>query len=377
MATNIPTADRVARARVRLLTQVAPFYGMILMRLNIEPSTRNNTAWTDGRSIGYCPAFVDTLSDDQLSTLLAHKAAHVAHGHPFRLRPQHDRTRANIAMDHAINLSLADYKDTTGRKPFSLPPGACADMQYTGMAWEDIYPRLPPGQSGDGEGDVYPYPAESPADLQEAEAANIQAVTQAAQAAKAYGQLPGDIARMVESMRKPAVDWTAALRNFLQRSRHESTWKTPRRRALAAGMYLPSRSGEQCPPLAVVIDTSGSINDATLAAFQSEINAIFADVRPQLVTVIYCDARVKGTEEYTPEDLPLTLHPVGGGGTQFAPAFDWVAENMEPPAALVYLTDLAGPAPTDTPEYPVLWVSTDKRADSMPFGERIDLPPIL
>jgi predicted metal-dependent peptidase len=357
---------------------------MILMRLNIHASDKNDTAWTDGQSLGYNPAFIDTLDDATIESVLAHEAAHVAHGHPFRMKPHHDQKRANVAMDHAVNLPLKDYRDKAGRAPFSIPSDWLADAQYTGQSWEEVYTRLPtdqqqnqgqkPSQGQPGPGDVEPYPAASPADLQEAEAANIQAVTQAAQAAAAYGNLPGDIQRLVDELRKPVIHWAEVLRRFLTKTTSESTWKRPNRRAMAGGMYLPSRTGEQCPPLVIAVDTSGSLTADQLAGFEAEVNAVLSDTRPELVTVIYCDSRVKGTEEFTPDELPVTLHAAGGGGTLFQPVFNYVRDNLEAePAALVYLTDLDGPEPTEQPPYPVLWISTDKRAASFAFGDRVDM----
>jgi predicted metal-dependent peptidase len=355
---------------------------MILIRLKVEASTRNDTAWTDGVTLGYNPDFIDSIDDKTIEAMLAHEAGHVAMNHPFRLKPRHDPKKANMAMDHAINLPLKDYRTKTGAAPFVIPPDWLADCDYAGMAWEEIYDRLPPGQGGngqqagkgDGPGEVMPFPADSPAEAQEAEARNIQATTQAAQAASAYGELPADIARMIEELRKPAVHWADALRQFLTRSTSESSWKTPRRRALASGMYLPSRTGQQCPPLVIAIDTSASVTPAQLEQFAAEINSIAADVQPERITVIYCDSRVRGAEEFERGGDPIVLHPKGGGGTRFNPVFDYVSENMdEPPAALVYLSDLDGPDPAEPPPYPVLWVSTDRRAASLSFGERIDM----
>jgi hypothetical protein len=48
----------------------------------------------------------------------------------------------------------------------------------------------------------------------------------------------------------------------------------------------------------------------------------------------------------------------------------------ERPAALVYLTDLDGPAPAEGPDYPVIWAKIPTRYDRRPpaFGQIV---PIL
>jgi predicted metal-dependent peptidase len=60
---------------------------------------------------------------------------------------------------------------------------------------------------------------------------------------------------------------------------------------------------------------------------------------------------------------------VGGGGTDFAPVFEYVEQQGLAPQALVFLTDLYGPFPEREPHYPVIWVSTSSQV--APFGETI------
>ncbi|HET8973817.1 MAG TPA: VWA-like domain-containing protein, partial [Pseudolabrys sp.] len=44
--------------------------------------------------------------------------------------------------------------------------------------------------------------------------------------------------------------------------------------------------------MVIVVDTSGSIGPTELEQFAGEINAIAADVEPERVHVVYCDAAV-------------------------------------------------------------------------------------
>lgn len=68
---------------------------------------------------------------------------------------------------------------------------------------------------------------------------------------------------------------------------------------------------------------------------------------------------------------PISLNPIGGGGTEFAPCFEWVEERGIMPQTVVFLTDLYGSFPSYTPSYPVLWASTGSR--QAPFGEVIPM----
>ncbi|TFH40441.1 MAG: hypothetical protein E4H01_16555 [Lysobacterales bacterium] len=65
--------------------------------------------------------------------------------------------------------------------------------------------------------------------------------------------------------------------------------------------------------------------------FAAELSAIAAEIGAGL-TVIYYDARIQRVETYTREDLPLTLNPSGGGGTDFRPVFENLASRRSPAA---------------------------------------------
>ena len=67
----------------------------------------------------------------------------------------------------------------------------------------------------------------------------------------------------------------------------------------------------------------------------------------------------------------IDLNPVGGGGTEFGPCFEWLDERGIRPQALVFLTDLYGSFPPCAPVYPVLWASTG--GQKAPFGEVIPM----
>ena len=90
----------------------------------------------------------------------------------------------------------------------------------------------------------------------------------------------------------------------------------------------------------------------------------------QQVTVLYCDAQVRRTEEFGPDD-DIVLKADGRGGTAFQPVFDAVAEWPEPPVCLIYFTDMdASDTPTE-PDYPVLWATdfSAVRSETVPFGQ--------
>jgi predicted metal-dependent peptidase len=92
--------------------------------------------------------------------------------------------------------------------------------------------------------------------------------------------------------------------------------------------------------------------------------------------VLYADAEVTGNATYTAADLPLRLDPKGGGGTSFGPALATLTEADEPPACVVYLTDLDGSFPEDPPPMPVIWLVFGQplAPPTAPFGKIVPLP---
>jgi predicted metal-dependent peptidase len=269
-----------------------------------------------------------------LRTCIAHETMHCAALHHTR-RGDRDLRRWNIACDHAINPLLAEAD-------FELPDGALLDPAYAGLSAEDIYARLPEddGDGGDnrnnddpggmggvsdpppGGGDPdQPNPSgqpgarpPSPADLTRQEENWAIATAQGEATARAMGTGAGDTARAIRAQVAPKVDWRDVLRRYLSAAaKSDYAWTPPNRRYIARGLYLPSLRSETLGPVVVAVDTSGSINDATLAAFSAETAAILDEAAPEAVHVVYCDAEVRATERFEPGDL-IRLTPHGGGG---------------------------------------------------------------
>jgi predicted metal-dependent peptidase len=107
-----------------------------------------------------------------------------------------------------------------------------------------------------------------------------------------------------------------------------------------------------------------------LRLFEAEVRSILEGQRPQCVHVLYFDAIVHKVETFEVGQR-VSLSPVGGGGTEFGPCFEWLEEHGVQPQALVFLTDLYGSFPDFEPAYPVLWASTGAR--HAPFGQIIPM----
>ena len=394
-------AQKISKARAGLILD-APFFGSLALRLTVKADPTCETAWTDGTSLGYSPAWIDQLPLDHVKGVLCHEVLHCALEHIGR-RGDRDAFRWNMAADYAINPIIEEAG-------FALPSTNLNDPAYAGMGADEIYSRLPdPGPSqdspeqGQGQGkgkgqaagtgpdkgkqtgndpggcgevrDAKDAQGQPSAAAQSQAAADWRVATaQAAQQAKAMGQFPGGLARLVEEIINPKVDWRDALRRFVdQCARNDYRWFPPNRRHIHAGLYLPGIRSEEMPPIVVGVDTSGSIDQAQIDQFAAELTVILQDCNATACTVIYCDAAVQAVEEFGPQDYPVTLHPAGGGGTAFGPVFSEVEARGLTPACLIYLTDLQGTFPDHEPPYPVLWARTGECETVPPFGEVVEL----
>ena len=371
--------QKFVAARTALILD-EPFFGTLALKLAIVEDPSCKTTWVDGQALGYNPAFIETLCHAELVGLVAHEVMHCAAGHPWR-RAGRDFARWNNAADRAINPILREAK-------FTLPPDAKweSDATHHGKSAEWIYDRLPeptpdepPSQQGrpspdnggpaDPLGEVRDAPTST--DEEGTEAAWQQATQQAAKIAHARGQLPGSLDRFITHAATSRTDWRSALRRFVQElARSDYAWMKPNPRYTLHGLYLPALHSAAMGPIAVAIDTSGSIDGVLLQQFQAELQNIVDEVKPRCTTVLYCDARVHRIETFEPNDI-IVLTPIGGGGTDFRPVFDAIALLDEPPICLVYLTDLAGTFPTHAPELPVFWATTEDTVP--PFGECVTI----
>lgn len=373
-------AQAITRARATLILD-QPFFGALALRLVPVERWDTPTAAVDGVHLFYNPVWFLGLSEPERQTVMAHEVLHCVLEHIGRVQSRNHEKWCS-ATDYAVNLIL---KDAGFVEPAC---GWLCDKQYADMSAEHIYtllPDPPDGQGHPGAGEpggaldevlatgVAPEGAEAGSqtvpDPQQLSREWAVATISAAAAAQGCGTLPASLQRLVDAKTAPQVDWQTMLRRFLtERVNDDYSWARPNRRMLVYNVYLPSLYRESFGHAVIAVDTSGSIDGPTLAAFGSEIDAFAAALRPRKLTVVYCDAVVQHIDVYEAGD-PVVLTPHGGGGTAFEPVFDFVEALDEPPSALVYLTDLMGPTGFAAPDYPVLWCCTTTAVG--PWGETL------
>jgi len=398
---------KLSAARTRLILD-RPFLGALVLRLPMkagDPKWCKTTA-TDARAFYFNKAYIDALTLDQTQFVLAHEALHCALSH-FARRQHRVKQRWDLACDLAVNpLLIAEGLTPT--------PDALYMEQFEGMTAEEIYPNIDDNfdeqpqdqhlydsdnESGGGQGsarrdngearspqadeaggqdeaDRQSGGASAPPPLSETERQNLsvqwqQRLAGAAQQAMQAGKMGAAMARMVDHLLQPQLPWRMLLARYMTAiARDDYSYSRPSRREGAA--ILPSLRSHQVD-LAVVVDTSGSINAAEIGEFLDEINAIKGQMRAR-ITLHTCDAELspKGPWRFEPwEDLELPAEITGGGGTSFVPAFRWAERLDRQPDLFLYFTDAEGAFPELEPAFPVLWLVKGKA--TVPWGQRIQL----
>jgi predicted metal-dependent peptidase len=351
-----------------------PFYGYLLLRQEIIQDPNIPTAGTNGLRLRYNPKWIRTLSLSQIKGLFKHEVMHVAHMHHLR-RQRRLPGRWNKAADYAINGILVEAG-------VSLPDNGCFNDAWKEFSAEHIYNLMDDSDDEESIFVVWNFGAiedapgsEDPTVREVMEQDMRQDVLQAINAAKIMGKMPAGLDRLIDSIRESKMPWRQILARFFRAtSTGDYTWLRPHRRWLAHDMIFPSLHSDALGPLAIGIDTSGSIAQEELNSFFGCVNGILKQTKPESVHVIFCDAEVGSVQVFRPTEYPISANkfkPMGGGGTDFRPVFDYIKEKDLHPCAVLYLTDMMGSFPEKAPKYPVIWCATTDHKG--PWGRTVEI----
>ena len=402
--------QKLLKARARLMKGNI---GMATMILNLDLVEDNSfdTLATDGKNIFYNSGFVDSITEKELQGVLVHEACHVIWEHPLRKGNRH-HVLWNYATDYAINLYLSDLG-------YKLPEGGLLDYKYRGMTAEKIYQILVDDEdslqeavddvSGDDSVDVegtdlddLPLPTGEiiePKDeegnaLGESELSELQAQIQVAistadKLEKAIGNESGSaVGRRMEELKESFINWHQLLNDLLQSSvANDSTWARPNKRHSWRCIYLPSKvKSTQGGELALMVDTSCSIDQRELNVFTTEIISMAESCGLERLRVCYCDTVVRKNSNDEWWDVyeldqgdDIELKARGGGGTLFNPPFNLFndySDDVQDVVAIVYFTDGYGEVDEEVePDVPVFWCVTEESSytDKLPFGEIVNV----
>ena len=389
--------DVLDRAKIGLLmTKNSVFLSTVLFSLKQCWTQAIPTAGvTPQLDLFINPDFFLGLSKDERIALLAHEAWHLALKHPMRCG-QRDHDTYNRAADYVINLVLQ-------KAGYTIPKGGLLDHRYEDMSTEDVYtildkerqqgrPQTPlpmsdllpgnggTGGSGSGAGQGQNQGQQSGLTPEQLAAAErkvddilVKANTRTRMMNSEPGHLPGELEVHLDKLLHPVIPWQALLQRYLQDlcKNDYSTRKFNKR--YFPEHYLPSLSSTGLEQIAIAMDTSGSISDAQIQPFVSEMAFIKDTYQPAVLYLLDFDTKIKQVRELSPSDRVEDQQFSGRGGTRIGPVLDWARETQ--PKLLLVFTDGEFSFPPDCdPGIPVLWVIHSAQKFDPPFGEVVFFP---
>ena len=362
-----PKVDREVReqlitARVGLLLR-ASFFGNLATRLKLVNADEwCPTAATDGRNFYYNTRFIKMLRPKEVEFLFGHEVLHCVYDH-FGRRGSRDPQLWNIANDYCVNQDLKEH----GVGEFITSVPCLYDKKYKGMSSEEVYDDLYENATkidisklldqmldehldgeGDGEGDGNEdsdkdgkgRPKLSEADRQAIRDEIKEAMLAAAAASGDAGNLPAGVKRLIQELTEPKMNWRELLRMQLESTiKSDYTWMRASRKGWHMDAVMPGMKLDPMIDIAVAIDTSGSIGEAMLRDFLSEIQGIMDSFPAYKIHVFCFDTEVHNPAQYDSDNLDsiTEYEPGGGGGTDFTAIYDYLkAEEIEPKRLVVF-----------------------------------------
>lgn len=370
--------DLICDFKMMLMSR-SPFIGTLACFTYYQPTSTVKWAHNDGLTVKYNPEALLGLTKKEVNWTIARQILHCMLRHASRGRLYERRLWA-IACSLYVNDCILNDFSIRG------PKGAWASRPAHDLTWpevtrqcesaEDVYAALlqMPREEVDGRTDDFeselddPAPNESEADLDERwknaanNAANKHNSTPNA------GDIPLGLARALDQLNDPQIPWQQMLSNYVIRSADDFDGYD--RRMIGRGEYIDYLDG-QALRVYVCGDTSGSVGQAELTMFFSELKGILSSYSTVRAQVYYCDYELYGP--YEVESINEVPEPKGGGGTTFDLFFNAVTADENTgggPKIAVYLTDGHASYPAD-PGYDVLWVLTPDSIEPsrIPFGQ--------
>jgi predicted metal-dependent peptidase len=399
-----------------------PFFAQIAQYL--KPSICNGIptiAVTANGDLLCNEEFLNKLSKEDMTWVLAHEAMHLVTMTHGRMPEGAYHSIWNIASDAVINYIITDdagipiirpeiakpiyggeyqkYKDsTTEQVYYDLIQDAEKQLgmslekflkEYEGDGeggsasghgskgkmkdrwWDDSGSRL--GKKGSSKGTDQNGNAKSDGGMTEEQKSQWkQRVASAAAAAKQAGKMSGGLDQFITTILQPKKDWKRELRSIAMTAiKTQWTWKLPSRRT--SGKIRTPGKDKGTPTAICYIDTSGSMSDVELQRCLSETAKIF-QICGGKGHLILGDSEIYFSGPMDATKLN-SLKEVRRGGTDFTVLFDHIEETFtKRPALLVGFTDCCGPFPPFPPAFPTIWCRPKSGyAGEPPWGRLIEV----
>ena len=376
-----------ARLRIMAAKIIAqsrwPYLSTLIFSLRIVETEDLPTLAVDaGWRMYYNPTFVLQQIPEVLATMVLHEALHCVSKHSARFealgRENTSHEIWNLSGDANINQMLDDAKMPWGEfdpvryeslAKYGVKGGMTTELTFFTMVkyFEDNPSKNPDhsdcgGVTG-GSARGYEIPKsdmDNPSiknDQQDVIRDRVaQDVIKHARE-KGVGSVPGELLRWANELLNPQIDWKRELAGMMRSSlatvlgRKDYTYARPSRRQSSMAIHdpefiLPSMRKPAPPTIAIIIDTSGSVQDKEITEFLSEVDGIAsANGIAQGITVIPCDAQVGEIQKIRSISGIADIKLSGGGGTDLRVGIA-AAESLKPqPKIVIVLTDGYTPWP--------------------------------
>jgi predicted metal-dependent peptidase len=354
---------KISQAKAKLLVEY-PLFGTIASRLELVVNDDIESFKSDGIKLQYNSDYIQKLSVDEIEFMFANGAMHASLAHEMR-----KNNRSGWLWQMATDMAINDMLVQNG---LSLPDGAQYRKRFEGMYAEEIYAELKDDMIHDDiDSKLNELKEPSLSDsTEQAQQLFEEFASSVVEAEEKKGELPLHVERFFKLNDGSKIDWRDELRVAIERFyKDDYTLMPPNKKFLYMGVYLPSATSQRFR-LVVAVDSSGSVDEKLLDKFLSEINFLMNIVPNYEIDLLVCDDKILSHKTfYSGDELEVELS--GGGGTDFRPVFEFIAQELLDTKLLLYFTDLDGVFPKDEPSYDVKWVSSNNT--NVAFGELIHL----
>lgn len=196
------------------------------------------------------------------------------------------------------------------------------------------------------------------------------------------GSVPQGISLLAdEELAEPKISWLEHLERLAQAAATRKAGMADYTRSKPSRRQQAMATLEQQPLLPAmtsfiievcfVLDTSGSML-GLVEKLLAEAAGLLKSMGGARISFISCDAKVHEAI-HTTSVSDMIKAAKGGGGTDFRPAFNAIADLKPKPDLVIFATDGIGDYPTESPAADVIWLVVPGGDISVSWGERIQL----
>ena len=372
-----------------LLMRNNPFFALLLMHMRYVAVPGMEQISTNGETIFFSPEWMKKYNQNEVCSLLCHQVLHILMGDIWR--PITDKgDEYHFERDLVVNAelkacgvgayyvyvrSIPDKEIYDDRWGFVIERQEHRRMVDTDEFWSyelyDVEDGVVILEAAD---DIWSQYHEYAAN----KGSHLQLKSLWKKLAQQYGRqgnIPLSIRRSFMNNGSGRLDWRKLLSDFVQEETFDYSFCPPDKRSDDIGFFLPDYNEKEfiVHDVLFMVDTSGSISEQDLKEAYAEIQHAIDLFNGNLRGLLgFFDADITEPLPFSSTNDVAKIVPYGGGGTDFRPIFDYMAQHYSNhlPACLIIYTDGFGTFPSKqaTLGVPVLWLINNNEVNP-PFGK--------